>query len=458
MFDEALKILDETYPYWTTRVLNIGQPVLSSDIDTAAVGLEKDSDELVFMFNPEFAKSLTDKEKAYIMSHEAMHVIRNDISPKHLETYENQEALNIAMDCIINDTLNYNGMIDMMPDGGCTGKNIVEYDCRSEKLGKVYEDVLKKMEGSEGEPEESVEGNSWGDHDSWGSPEMQEKSEELSSPSDTAHKEAIEEEDDLELDESGHIGIRDLARFNFKKLFSYMDPDMYHGFGLTYKTRADWRRPRRSTAALHPRVMLPSRRENKNEMILGSKRPEIVVFIDNSGSVSDTDKSLFNEIIKELPKDYADYIFVAVATGSKELTKDEIDKIIRGRGDLPWVGHGNGWNGRGRKPEGWCNTLDKLYRNRPIVEFEVAHQWILNNIESGRLRGYPKAVLMISDAESCLVRASKQQASRWLVIHNGKNYMAQMGVRRNLGKSYFGKPCMLIPKNFRNMKTFTEGK
>lgn len=493
MFDKAIGILNDTYPYWTTRVLNIGYPVLSSSIETACIAWDKDGD-FSFMFNPKFAESLDDAGRAFIMSHEAMHVVRNDMRFMADPSYEDKKRLNIALDCIVNDTLRNAGM-ETLPEAW-HGDRAEIGDCEGRPVREVY-DLLKKddegkadgdadSDGDSDDSDDTREPKPHDDHSGWNEKMADAAEEHSKSGDDDAGTKAIENDEEGNptggYDPThGSVHATDIVRMNFPKLFGMMDPDMVDSYGFTYATRADWRKPRRSLAGLHGKVMLPSKRDNRDEMTMGSKKPQILVAIDNSGSVSATDKRVFARIMQSLPKEYAEYIFVATGTGCKELTKEEIAAVQNGTSEtFPHVGSGDGQHRRQ-----YDASSQKFYGVSPwmgspaapmfCVEFEALQEWILEAVRSGRLRAYPKAVLVISDAQSWLCHATLQQASRWLVIynHDGRTSINYRGVGRDCvtaqgrrevfdyirvqhgqGKGVENGACKLPPRAFQHLRNF----
>jgi predicted metal-dependent peptidase len=506
---EALTALDETHPYWMGRVLDIGQPIMDRSIATACIAIE--GDDFVFRMNPDFARSLTPNERAFLMSHEAMHVIRGDLKAWKSGRYSDLQVLNVAMDAIINDTLANAGLV--CPSSAVRGVPTVGYDCEGADLDEVYEAVKRKKDG-EPEPEPSDEGEegegegdgthsknppvagddedgegdgegeddgegaegegddaegdtegesgdesddaedegvdgtdpaktgkpmSGGGHDDW-SEEMAEKSEAVRRDDrdreskaagdgdvegEPTHEEAVAQEV-RRLDDLNHL--------DFEKLFRLVEPELVDGFGRAPVARADWRRPRREMMGMYPKVMLPARRDNNAKLQVASRRMQLVVFLDNSGSVSHRDVALFREIAKRLPKAKADYVFVCAGSTAHEVSHEElVDDTKR----LPYVGsgatisEGRKWKkGNAYAKDGWedaARTSQLLTDKRRtasadgyVTEFDAMQAWLMQAVQTGRLRSYPKSVLVISDAQSVLTMATPEQASRWTVITNSE--------------------------------------
>jgi len=82
---------------------NVGKPIFTKSIKTAAVGFDSFGNTLYMIINPDFWDSLNSVNKAFIIAHECLHIIL-----KHGQrgmAFKNQDAVNIAMDIVINEML-----------------------------------------------------------------------------------------------------------------------------------------------------------------------------------------------------------------------------------------------------------------------------------------------------------------------------------------------------------------
>lgn len=86
-----------------------GNPCFTLECPTAGVAWNEISDEIDFLINPALWDNLSDYEREFLISHEALHLaFKHTIRGKEIR--ESQEApdhdsLNIAMDCVVNETL-----------------------------------------------------------------------------------------------------------------------------------------------------------------------------------------------------------------------------------------------------------------------------------------------------------------------------------------------------------------
>ena len=144
-YDEAIEYLNENYAYFLTNVLNIGSPIFTKSIPTAAVtipieGAKKalKEERFQFVFNPDFAGSLTAPQFGFILGHEAMHIVLYHLNLSL--TFDNKEVFNIAADCVINDYLDSAGLETIK--GICRGEAVVGYNCANSTVTDVYHDII----------------------------------------------------------------------------------------------------------------------------------------------------------------------------------------------------------------------------------------------------------------------------------------------------------------------------
>lgn len=81
----------------------IGRPVFTEDIETAAVGFSESGEFLEFLFNPMFWNGLTQYERLFVISHECLHVILNH--GVRTTNAKDRDKANRALDIVVNHLL-----------------------------------------------------------------------------------------------------------------------------------------------------------------------------------------------------------------------------------------------------------------------------------------------------------------------------------------------------------------
>ena len=117
-FDKAIEYLIEKNHYLAAETTKLGYPLISNVVPTAGVIWDPQKKKACFLFNESFAKILTDEEFAFVVAHESIHLLnchvfllRDEIEKMKRLNRTNQEIykfkikLNIAADCVVNDSL-----------------------------------------------------------------------------------------------------------------------------------------------------------------------------------------------------------------------------------------------------------------------------------------------------------------------------------------------------------------
>ena len=468
VFRKAIDILNREFPIFTGRVLDIGPPIMDASIPTACIATNKEDRSFTFRFNPDFAKSLTAEELAFVMAHEALHVLRNDPKVMMSGEYDDIPLLNQAMDCIINDSL-VNARLGKMPEGGCAGPAMVGKDCSKSSVREVYDALAAKRDEKgrekqeDGEPGEGGSSSSGsGDDDGSKATGSHDWDDDTAA---AAERFANPGEDDG--DTAGHvyggawkhaerhpIEEGDVARLDLHAMLNELDPDIVLEHGAGPKQRKDWRMPARRYAGLAQRgTFIPATRDWKDARAMTTKKYQIVVGCDISGSVDSASLRVFSKLLSALPTDYAEFVFVAVASGAIEMDdearRDVTERNVQVRAAVNGqVIRENGRSWRPDYPVGGGDGMPYYYRNRADwglpntrediaelllmapelsgsdmalnrgIEAEALQCWIMDAVKRGRLEKYPRAVLFISDMGTCLTLASREQAARWLCVYN----------------------------------------
>ena len=85
------------------QLWGMGKPVFDGSVPTAAIKFDPEGRYLQFVFNPDYWERLTFPEKAFVISHECLHVIlQHGIRSKNAT---DPKRVNVALDLVVNHTL-----------------------------------------------------------------------------------------------------------------------------------------------------------------------------------------------------------------------------------------------------------------------------------------------------------------------------------------------------------------
>lgn len=136
-------------------VFELGKPLHTKQIETAAVGLNTHTGEINFLINPDFFYKLGEQEQLFIICHEALHIVLSHIS-RSMDYKLDPQLSNIAQDIVINETLvtdfgfhrkslNF-GVTLCFIDTVFTKEQINKYQIVHGKSFEFYYELLKKFE------------------------------------------------------------------------------------------------------------------------------------------------------------------------------------------------------------------------------------------------------------------------------------------------------------------------
>ncbi len=288
---EAMDILMAHAPVWAASMAGRTKVFISDETPTAYVTGSNNRFKIVI--NPSMRPSL-----AFVLMHEVAHIFRNDITSmkknEHLAT-----KINIAADCIINDSLKKMGIKPKkaVEEIGCWGKDLYGFDCSEKSIND-----LMKVEPKESENAPSAPGNVTPS----GQPYEEEQAGE--GAGEGGEEEGTKGVGD---DFSGHIGLgggdvhndpKNLAR----SVVSYAKR-MFFEAGFKSKnmsTRYDWRRNRSAFAGRHD-VVVP--RTTVGEYGHNTEGPLVNLVLDTSGSMDQSWVKAATVIASEIGASGLDY-------------------------------------------------------------------------------------------------------------------------------------------------------
>jgi len=345
---EAIDWLDrDTTAYFLTSVLNMGNPQWDSTIPTACVSVPVDLTDLrnfSFRFNPSFAKTLDVDELAFVAAHETLHIVLNHLALS--KTYADKHLFNIAADCVINDWLE--DQCFNVPDWVMTGDKQVGFNCARVTVSEVYNALQHRQrqgddpqagepgegsqngsegpqsdpqgdgqkgqssgggQGDEQQQEQAPSGGSLVDDHDWihNSDQRQEGIAEAASDQTAKPSEIESAKADDPGGNGGGMGVNSggagrafqpdaTVTLAWEKLLTKVNPDVFKGA----QVRSTWhRQPRR---LLNSNTRLPERTHVDPTRIGKAHKPAIVVALDTSGSIQQSDVTKFLNLARSIPQ------------------------------------------------------------------------------------------------------------------------------------------------------------
>ena len=322
-FINAIDYLYKSNCNLATEVTKLGHPSINNSIPTAGVYWDKIAKQIRFDFNEKFASTLNDEQFAFVVAHEAMHVINchvfliaNKIKKikqsstsnldKNSQINEFMVKINVAADCVVNDSLvnlyNFQKIFDKPSKDAPTiiyGKNTVGIDCHNLSVGNVYK-LLPQMKFVQFDVHDwesfldpsgnvdkeytdklkdlfsrNVNNSSLKDEESF---KIEEAIETLKQHSNCAGTEKLGQRREITRTSRRHI------KFD-KLLLELIDSKFIED---------KWNRPSRKLSAFYPKTILPKFEEKEIE--------NVFVAIDASGSIDMQALSLFVDVVRNAPK------------------------------------------------------------------------------------------------------------------------------------------------------------
>ena len=386
-FEEAIEELYDLNYFLAAEITKLGYPKLvKEEVPTAGVMWDDKKKKVIFLFNEDFEKKLDDKEFAFVVAHEAMHLLNMHIfyfqkkhrqlkrkNKKNHEIWQAMRKLNVAADCIANDSLtNLYNMPRLESLAGMPlfyGKNVVNFDCHDMTLEDVY-NILPETKEKDCSHLWSSFLNSDGSINEGFADSIKEFLSENGENSSLSDEESIVVDDMVREFKNNYAGkniegkirsILDLTNNSLKwdKLIKEM---------VEIKAVTDvWTRPHRKLGSIYPDVILPS--------IIPIEREEIFIAIDTSGSIDQKACDLFVSVVRSTPKRFkVSAISFDTACYEYDIRKDE-------------------------NPKGGGGT-----------DFQIIENYIQNN-----LKKYPKAIFVLTDGYGTPLKVENSKKWCWLL-------------------------------------------
>lgn len=146
-YSEAFVYLNTHFPTYALIVAKIGKPQTDSSQPTASVSLDSKTSRFYFRMNPNFFDDLQQHEKAFVLAHEATHVLFDHLTAHNDPHYTHSQALQMACECHVNDSLLDMGMVG--PEEKVTGAEVLGYSTAGMRLRDIYDAVVQNTSEEE---------------------------------------------------------------------------------------------------------------------------------------------------------------------------------------------------------------------------------------------------------------------------------------------------------------------
>ena len=342
-YTDAIDWFNENDPFFATLVIALGLPEVSTAVDTAAVSLDSDTQQIQLHMNDSFFEKLTPAECAAVLAHETYHIVLGHLH-ETADQFPDERSLVLAQESVINDRLA--NMFYELPGKPIYGTEQIGQDCSRLSTREAYDLYVKSKqqepsdsEGSEGSSDSGDDsqqtGHSCSANNSDMSPEEREKLAnaldkllaDRIAQSDKDEREAAApqlEEDinsndslpDMDSDTIGGSGTSlqgksvsetiaeaNPGKLDWVQLLEEVNPDMSKKPGSVHvKTKTTWARKPKHLG--HLPVKLPGREPSDTAGFdTAGRKARLVVALDFSMSIPRTLQYKMAELARMVPED-----------------------------------------------------------------------------------------------------------------------------------------------------------
>lgn len=268
----------------------MGIPQFTNSITTACITFDNNGQELNFLFNEEFYKSLSNTEKEFIICHEMLHIILNH-GQRLIENKKFTQNANVAMDIAINHMLiqkfNFKREDLSMNKDLCWTDTVFPNvkDIPTNETAEYYFQLFKKH---------STDFNSIDVHDflsEFTQEQIDKVVDQLNDKLTPEEKESLRDtiEKHYEVSENATAGSSTTGQWSFvnvqithKKKWETVIKKWAYPFISDFKNQEQWARINRRFTFLNEELLIPSEMEDEN--ITEPNKIDVVFFLDTSGS------------------------------------------------------------------------------------------------------------------------------------------------------------------------------
>ena len=379
----AISRLLESHHAVFYQLWELGKPYFTKSIPTAAVSFDKQGDCVLFMFNPDFWRSLDDNQKCFIISHECMHVLLNH-GKRSVDIPKTQRhGCNISMDIVINECLIKQfdfSQKEIDPENKYCWLETIYPENKNILPSQNYEYYFNRLPSNLKNSKQILVDI----HDFFEGESSDKIFERLNDSLSDAEKEEINKildkfSDSKEASKEGDGNAKLMPKYNLKKkkwesvIKKWTLPMLKNDFDFF----DHWARSNRRMAELPSEVILP------NEMELQEKdennRIPLYFFLDVSGSCSHLAER-FWKAASSIPKESFDKRLFSFNTVVEEV-----------------------------------NEKDRLLNVGGATRFDILEQKLQEDLKNKRIKIYPPAVFVITDGYGNQIKPKKAEKWHWFL-------------------------------------------
>lgn len=319
LHNRIFEYMNDHYPFFVHHFLRLGRPVDTRLTPYALVAWYPETDEVVLNLNTENLQGLPDEQLVFFCMHEAMHVLLQH----HQQDFPNHDKANIAQDIVINDYLVDRGIEKV--EGLYYGEPTIGQDSVGMSAAEVYA-LLPDMPQMPSPCVGDGEGGSGqsGDQQGDGTCGAEERNlppgwvDWFKSSSDSFNDFVDAQKTSLDDGKPGGTGVGSETgsmqewikskgvTLKWAELLKRIHPDLFKGEAENTLRTHTFNRLHRKIAWAAPRVVLPVYRETDLEGNDQGDKPLVVIAVDTSGSIADSTKKKFMQLVDSIPQEEID--------------------------------------------------------------------------------------------------------------------------------------------------------
>jgi hypothetical protein len=287
------------------KIWQVGKPVFTEDIETAAVQFDKVGNFVTFLFNPKFWDSIDHYNKLFVICHECLHLVLNHGVRIKDSSFSNRQACNQCLDVVVNHLLvegfDFDRKSLINGDSYCWVDTVFpDHTVSTRETFEYYYDLFEKVYG-DGSPiadTKTVDDHSSIDFDS------SDLIKDVATQMSKFDKESLSSiSKHAGLEKGGEWAIIDGCSKVKQKWETVIKNWSLFSKKIAFKDSEQWSRLNRRLSAMQSNLMLPSELEVE-DLFLEKNKIRVSFFLDSSGSCWGLKERFFQAALSLDPKTF----------------------------------------------------------------------------------------------------------------------------------------------------------